>query len=138
MANKTYNITQHVKVNGVPKASTFRFVGEESELTALAGLLEGGFTVTEQNDALSNMTGADTNVTAYKRSTRISMNGKTAEGHSVFASIRPFKGSIYFKQTASSADIEAVFAAAHPFPLAPTVKPSTVAVNFSEDVAGSD
>ncbi len=135
MAIKTYNVTQHVNLNGVKKSTSFRFTGEQTELEGLLALLEGGYTVTEQNDTLSNTAGSENLVTSYKRSTRIGMSAKTSEGHPVYATIKPFQGSIYFKQTADSSDIEAVFANAHPFPLAPTVKPQVVTVNLSEDLA---
>ena len=135
---KTYNVTQHINLNGVKKATSFRFVGEETELQALCSQLEGGYTVTEQNDTLSNMTAAETVVTSYKRTTRISMSGKTPEGHFVSANIKPFKGSIYFKQTTDSSDIEAVFANSHPFPLAPAVKPSTISVGLTEDIVANE
>ena len=134
---KTYNVTQHINLNGTKKSTSFRFIGEESELTALCAQLEGGYTVTEQNDSLTNMTAADTVVTNYKRTNRISMSGKTAEGHFVSANIKPFKGSIYFKQTADSSDIEAVFANSHPFPLAPAVKPSTISIGLTEDIVAN-
>lgn len=135
MAIKNYNVTQHVNLNGTKKSVSFRFAGEEAELTAFLAQLEGGYTVTEQNDTLSDITHSDTLVTAYKRTSRISMSGKTSEGHFVSANIRPFSGSIYLKQTADSSDIEAVFANSHPFPLAPTVKPSTISLGLTEDVA---
>lgn len=134
MANKHYNVTQHATINGAKRSCSFQFYGEESELTAFTALLEGGFTVTERNDALSDMTHADTNVTAYGRTNRIGLSGKTAEGNYVSASIKPFKGSIIFKDTASDNDIAAVFVAAKPFPLAPTVVPTSVQTGLTKDM----
>jgi len=134
MANKKFNVTQHINLNGAKKTVSFSLNMEEAELTAFCALLEGGYTVTEQNESLSSMAGADNVVTDYKRSGRISLSGKTAEGHYVNASIKPFTGTIYFKQTVSSQDIQTVFATAHPFPLAPTTKPSTVSSNLIEDI----
>ncbi len=134
MANKTYNVTQHVNLSGTKKSTSFRFIGEEAELTSFLAQLEGGYTVTEQNESLSKMVNADTVVTAYKRTNRISMSGKTAEGHFVSSSVRPFKGSIYLKQTVDSSDLEAIFRTSHPFPLAPTVTPNSLSLGIIEDM----
>lgn len=135
MANKHYNVTQHVTINGQKRSSSFQFYGEEAELTAFCNLLEGGYTVTERNDTLSNMQHAETNVTSYGRSNRIGMSAKTADGHFVSANIKPFKGSIIFKDTASDNDIAGVFATAKPFALAPTVTPTTITTGLTQDIA---
>lgn len=130
-----YNITQKVNLNGVAKSSSFQVDLEPAEVTALLALMEGGVSVTKQDDTLTDMTGAETAVTAYNGVSRISMGATDAAGNYVSLTIKPFKGSLVFKNTASVDDIKAVFATATPFALAPTLKPSRISVLAFDEIA---
>ena len=136
MANKHYNVTQHVTLNGQKRSVSFVLYCEEADLTAFTALLEGGYTVTERNDALTDMSGAGTNVTSYKRTNRISYNAKHDDGSFLSGAIRPFKGSIIFKSTASSEDLGGVVKLMKPWSYAPAVTPVAVNSGFTEDYTG--
>lgn len=133
MANKTYNVTQKVTINGAKRSTSFSFYGEEADLTAFLALLEGGYSVTERNDTLTDLSHEDTNVTSYVRSSRITMSAKDANGEFLGASIRPYQGSIYFKDTTSSNDLKSALATIKPFKHAPTVVPAHWNSGFTED-----
>jgi len=137
MANKKYNVTQHINLNGTKKTVSFGFIGEVAELQAFLALIEGGYTVTEQNDTLSDITHSDTLVSEYNRSPRISMSAQTDDGSYVNANVKPYQGSIYFKNTTSVDDVKAVVATMHPWSYIPTLTPSTVSVQFLDDVAAA-
>ena len=135
MANTKYNITQKVNMNGTPKTCSFQVNLEPAQVTALIALMEGGVSVTKQDDTLTDLTHEDTLVTEANGVSRISMSGKTANGDYVSKTIKPFKGYMVFKNTAGIDDIKAVFATATPFPLAPAVHPSTVSISTFDGVS---
>lgn len=132
-----YNITQKVNLNGVARTSSFQVDLDPAEVTALIALMEGGVSVTKQDDTLTDLTHQDTLVTEYNGVSRISMSANDAQGNYVSANIKPFKGSLIFKNTASIDDIKAVFATAKPFALAPSTNPSRISVLTFDEMAAA-
>jgi len=139
MANKRYNITQTVTFNGQKLRSSFGFYGEESELTALLGLLEGGYKVTEVNETLSDLSHEDTNVTQMRKVTKIGLTSEAdANGEKTYSTIKPYRGAIMFKTTAGDQEIEGALVNAHCFPIAPTLRVAQVYANSTVEGTSSD
>ena len=124
---KTYQVTQKVTINGKLVSSTFPFYGEEADLTAFCSQLEGGYEVKEVIAGLSNLTAIDTNVATTNPVVSITLSGSQNQ----FATIKPYKGVIHFKNTISVDDIALNLKATTPFPLLPTEKPLRVTVKRS-------
>jgi hypothetical protein len=125
---KKYIITQKLNLNGNIKSVSFQAFLDEADLVALLAGLEGGYEVKEVNLTLSNMANADVLVATANPVSSIGMAGVDGQ----FESIRPFSGSIYFKNTFSTDDITDILIQAKPFKLLPTEKPTRVTVKRSE------
>lgn len=129
---KDWQIRQTATVGG--KLNTVTFVlpnCESTDVSTFCGLLEGGYEVVEINEALSDMTSAETNATTSNPVSFIGMYG--AQNQS--ARIQGFGGkSIHFKQTASGDDIRNVLKLFTPYPLLPTEKPQSISIKATERV----
>lgn len=131
MALKKYNISQVVTLNGAITTSSFQVRLEAADLPNFLALLEGGYKVTVEDPALTNMAASDTAVTVVNKVSRIAMYGADADGDSLYSGIKPFKGSIMFKNTVDSDALTAVLQAVTPFKNS-IEKPTTVSANFVE------
>lgn len=120
-----YGITQKLNLNGRPISTSLEVNMDAADLPAFLALLEGGYTVKQVDDTLSNITNIDTLVTVSNPVTSIGMVGSSG-GEKLYASIRPFSGAIHFKNTVSNDDIAAVLKNVTPWALAPVEKPSRV------------
>ena len=131
---KQYQVTQKVTINGVYSSVPFSFYGDESDLTAFCALLEGGYEVKEIVAALSDTTASDTNKPTSNPVSAIYMSGSKNQ----MASIRPYSGSLHFKNTTSVDDIAQVLKTVTPFELLPTEKPLRVTVKRNESFSASE
>jgi len=138
MAITKYNVTQRATINGTKKVSSFSVNMESADLGTFLGLLEGGYSVTKADDSLTDVTNEDVNVTSVNAVSKIFMNGKDANGNHLSASIRPYKGVIYLKNTTDSDALNAALSAFTPFPLAPTEKPTSISATFTEVATASE
>lgn len=133
---KKYKVNQKVNVNGQIKTCSFQVYMDEADLIALLALLEGGYEVSEVNATLSDMSGANTLQTQTNPVSSITVSGSmtdaTGNPKSIFETIKPFTGSIHFKQTASVDDIADVLKVSTPFSLAPAEKPTRISVKRNE------
>ncbi len=129
---KEFQVTQRCTINGKAVSSTFRFYGEQDDLTAFCAQLEGGYEVKEVVTGLSDMSKADTNVAVTNPVVSITLSGPQSQ----FASIKAYKGVIHFKNTVSVDDIANNLKNVKPFPLLPAEKPTRVTVKRSETFAG--
>jgi len=129
---KDWKVSQTAVIGGVSTRSTMILPNmEEAQVTSFCALLEGGYEVTEINEAMSDMTGAETNAATSNAKTFIGMNGAQNQ----FARIAGFGGSaIHFKNTVSDDDIANVLKTVTPFPLLPTEKPSRISFKGYESV----
>ena len=129
---KDWKISQTVTVNGKVETCTFILPNcETTDLSTFVATLEGGYEVTEINEALSDMTAAETNVAATNPVSYIGMYGPQNQS----ARISGFGGkSIHFKNIVSGDDIRNVLGLFKPFPLLPTEKPHTISMKASERV----
>lgn len=127
-----YTVKQTVTLNGEKVTSTMVVPNvDAAELATFLALLEGGYEVVEVNEALSDNSGAETNVSATNAVDYISMRG--AQNQSAFISGFNSK-AIHFKNTVSGDDIRNVLKVITPFPLLPTEKPSKIAIKATETV----
>lgn len=133
---KTYKINQKVNVNGQMKTCSFSVYMDEADLIALLALLEGGYQVSEVSATLSDMTGANAVQVQTNPVSSITVSGSmtdsTGNPKAIFETIKPFTGSIHFKQTASVDDIADVLKMSTPFSLAPAEKPTRISVKRNE------
>jgi hypothetical protein len=125
---KKYIITQKINLNGNIKSVSFQAFLDEADLILLLAQLEGGYEVKEVNLTLSDMTKADTLVATANPVSVISMVGPKKQ----YESIRPFSGSIYFKETTTVDDITNILLASKPFEHLATEKPLRVSVKRNE------
>ncbi|RXJ82650.1 hypothetical protein [Arcobacter sp. F2176] len=130
---KKFQITQKVTVNGKSLSIPFQMFGEADDVSAIGALLAGGYEVKEVNDALSDTTGVDTNNATTNPVSAIFLNGPKNQ----MMSIRPYEGSIHFKNTASVDDIAAALRTTKPFELLPSETPTKITVKRSETYAGT-
>ncbi len=131
---KKYQVTQKLVLNGRPVSASFLFFGEQDELTAFCAQLEGGYEVKEIVAALSDMTKAETNVATSNPVVSITLSGPKNQ----FATIRPYKGVLHFKNTISVDDIANNLRSVKPFELLPSEKATRVTVKRSETFAGGE
>lgn len=133
---KKYKISQKLNVNGQIKTCSFPVYMDEADLTAFLALLEGGYEVSVVDATLSNMTAANTLQTQTNPVSSITVSGSMTDAFgnlkSIFETIKPFTGSIHFKQTASVDDIADVLKVSTPFSLAPAEKPTRISVKRNE------
>lgn len=129
---KDWKVTQRCTVDGVVHTSTFILPNTETgDVSSFATLLEGGYEITEINEAMSDMTKAETNVVGSNPVSFIGMYG--AQNQS--ARIQGFGGKpIHFKNTISGDDIRNVLKLWTPYPLLPTEKPTSISLKASEVV----
>lgn len=136
MAAKKYKINQKVNVNGQIKTCSFQVYLDEADLIALLALLEGGYEVSVVDATLSDMSGANTLQTQTNPVSSITVSGSmtdaTGNPKPIFETIKPFTGSIHFKQTATVDDIADVLKVSTPFSLAPAEKPTRISVKRNE------
>lgn len=125
---KNYYITQKLNLNGKATSTSFSIYADEADIVAMVAGLEGAVEVKEVNESISVDTGADTLVTVSNPVTNIGLVGTQNQ----YVSIRPYSGSIHFKNTFSVDDIAEVCKLMKPFPLLPTETPSRVNVKSSE------
>lgn len=120
---KDWRIKQTATVKGKVETSNIiiRHV-EAADVTAFCGLLEGGYEVTEINEAMSDMTKAETNAAATNPVSFISVYGPKNQN----AHINPYGGNIHFKNTVSRDDMQNVIMSWKPFELLPAEKPTYV------------
>lgn len=121
-------VTQKLNYKGKATSITFELNGETADVSAFTALLEGGYEVKEVNATLSDVTGVDTLVSNTNAYTNIGLIGPQNQ----YSSIRPYSGSIHFKNTASSDDIAAVCLVMKPFALLPTEKPTKISFRSNE------
>lgn len=133
---KKYKINQKVNLNGQIKTCSFQVYMDEANLIAFLALLVGGYEVSEVNATLSDMTAANTLQTQTNPVSNITVSGSmtdaTGNAKSIFETIKPFTGSIHFKQTATVDDIADVLKVSTPFSLAPAEKPTRISVKRNE------
>jgi hypothetical protein len=131
---KTYQVTQKVTINGKLNSVTFPFYGEQDDLIAFCGQLAGGYEVKEVVSGLSDLTGIDTNNVSTNPVVSITLSGPQNQ----FASIRPYKGVIHFKNSINVDEIGNILRNTTPFPLLPTEKPLRVTVKRSETFSAGE
>ncbi len=133
---KKYKVNQKVNVNGQIKTCSFSVYIDEADLLAFLSLLEGGYEVSVVDSTLTVMADANTLKTQTNPVSSITLSGSmidaTGNPKSIFETIKPFTGSIHFKQTASVDDIADVLKVSTPFSLAPAEKPTRISVKRNE------
>jgi predicted aldo/keto reductase-like oxidoreductase len=126
---KQYTITQKVKLNGQIKNISFPMYGSDDDVKKIVALMEGAITVKTTEESLGRATGADTNITSANFVTRISVAFANKGDRSV-KYISPYNGgSLVFKNTSSTDDIETALSTAQMLKNNTTEKPITVSVN---------
>ncbi len=127
---KDWKVTQKALIAGVSVSTSFVLPNMEAgEVSAFCALLEGGYQVTEINEAMSDMTNAETNAATSNPVSYIGMYGEQNQS----ARIQAFGGGlIHFKNTVNGDEIKAVLGAVTPYPLVPTAKPQTISIRLSE------
>ena len=121
MAFKRFMIQQKVTVNNRPVYSGMIVECEESDLSKFTQNLEGGYTVWEVNPTLSDNSKADTNVTQLNAYKHVTFGGKNANDRTVTGVIKPYKGSIFIKNSVSVDDFENALVGGKFMPLDETV-----------------
>jgi hypothetical protein len=114
---KKYTVKQTLMFRGNKITNTFvtPFI-DESVLQSMLGLLEGGYEVVEKNDALSNMTKAETAVTNTMPIKTITLSGEKRQKEFVSA----YGGeTIHFKNSVSEDDIVGLFSGKKVFEFVP-------------------
>lgn len=129
---KDWKITQTATIAGNKVTTSFILPHcESADVTAFCALLEGGYQVTEVNEALSDMTNAETNAATSNPVSFIGMYGEQNQS----VTIKGFGGKpIYFKNTAQGDDIRNVLKTLTPYPLVPAAHPTTISMKASERV----
>ena len=129
---KDWKVTQTATISGDKVSVSFILPNMESaEVSSFCALLEGGYQVTEINEAMSDMTNAETNAAQSNPVSYIGMYGEQNQS----ARIAGFGGKpIHFKNTVSGDDIRTVLAQVKPFPLVPAAHPATISMKASERV----
>jgi len=129
---KDWRVSQKALIAGVGHTVSFVLPNmEEAEVTSFCALLEGGYEITEINDAMSDTSNAEINAATSNAKTYIGMYG--AQNQS--ARIAGFGGkAIHFKNTVSDDDIANVLKTVTPYPLLPTEKPKTITFKGYESV----
>ena len=129
---KDWKVTQKATIAGNTVSVSFVLPNMESaDVTAFCALLEGGYQVTEINEAMSDMTNAEINAATSNPVSYIGMYGAQNQ----VARISGFGGSpIHFKNTVHGDDIRNVLKTITPFPLLPTEHPTSVSMKASERV----
>lgn len=126
---KDWKIKQTAMVKGQVETSSIVVKhAEAADVTAFCGLLEGGYEVTEINEAMSDMTKAETNAANTNPVSFISIYGPKNQN----AHIKPYGGNIHFKNSVSGDDLRAVITSWKPFEMLPAEKPTYVGTKAGE------
>ncbi len=129
---KDWKIRQTALVKGVQTTATFilPFMAE-ADVTAFCANLEGGYEVTEINEAMSSMANAEINAASSTSVKSISIRGENNQSTYISA----FGGSpIHFKNTVSGDDIRATLANKMIFEYVPTAKVTYVTIKEGESL----
>jgi hypothetical protein len=102
---KRYTVSQTVNFNGQTEYSGFSVTCVEADLGKLLALLEGGYTVMEENTSLSNTTKSDTLVATANHVSKITLGHKINNRH-VNEFIKPYRGKIVLKNEVDDEALE--------------------------------
>jgi len=128
MSSKKYNITQTIIIDGVNKKTTFTVCLDIPTLTTFLSYLEGGISVTEHREDLTDLTDSDKLITSYTAIQTIDL--KTKDKSNLFTRIKPYRGYMFFKKEVDTKTILDIFKNSKPFYFAPHISPTDISTSF--------